>query len=85
MVLLGDAMYQDIVNHAQDIWQPIENLRHLFLKNLGAEVIPKGSLFNRNLPYGVINVVNGEHSCESLICQKPALASSLVNTVEFPN
>ena len=54
----------------------------MFLKNSGANVIPKGNRLKQYLPYGVINVVRRADCLESFICQKPALASSLENMVD---
>ncbi len=42
----------------------------------GAEAIPKGSLLNRYLPAGVINIVSRDDSLARGICQKPELASN---------
>ena len=68
-------MNQNIINHT-------DNPVHVFLKNSGADVIPKGNQLKQYLPYGVINVVRRADCLESFICQKPALTSSLENMVD---
>ena len=43
--------------------------------------MPNGNLLKQNRPKGVINVVNLREASESGICQKPDMASSLLNTL----
>ena len=42
--------------------------------------MPNGNLLKQNRPKGVINVVNLREASASGICQKPDIASSLLNT-----
>ncbi len=55
---------------------PFNKFVILLWKCSGAEVIPKGSLLNRYLPAGVINVVSRNDSLARGIFQKPELASN---------
>ena len=43
--------------------------------------MPNGNLLKQNWPYGVINVVKSLDSLAKGICQKPLLASCLLNIV----
>ena len=43
--------------------------------------MPNGNLLKQNQPHGVINVVKSLDSLAKGICQKPLLASSLLNIV----
>lgn len=60
-------------------------LLNCFWKSSGAQEIPKGSLLKQYLPNGDINVVSSLDFSARRICQKPMLASSLVNTYALRN